>query len=400
MTRRLQPRSRPSGSDSSRSLLLSEGQRGDRSCSCGNTCQDCRARQRGEFLPHAWTGEIPSIVDEVLTSSGEPLAPGFRRQMESRFGHDFGQVRVHRDGQATASAAAVRARAYTVGHEIVLGAAATGVTSRDTVPLLGHELAHVVQQDRAALPSGRIGTLQRAGLEEPIVPAPSAPASNAAAEQAAGLAEPDCHTRVADRFLLGAITCPQRPECCFAQIHDRKNQNLTGIFRADHQLEGKPDCEYGDQKHHDFWLANQWRIVDITLSGMTVMNMCGEEERLNVEGIGMAQGAAAPSAAIGRSPALSLPPHVVDHTQGMWGKTHTIHYDDQCDAIHFVPNEPGKETTVYRWDAAQQSFVNEGDPADTKTPGQLERFAGVVLKEYIDGAWQGTRCGERPRWVR
>lgn len=41
-------------------------------------------------------------------------------------------------------------------------------------------------------------------------------------------------------FLLGAIHCPQRRECCFAQVHDQRNKNLTGIFRSDHQLEGKP----------------------------------------------------------------------------------------------------------------------------------------------------------------
>ena len=71
--------------------------------------------------------------------------------------------------------------------------------------------------------------------------------------------------------------------CCFAQVHERKNHALNGILRADYLLEGKSDCVYGDQKHHDFWLANQWRIVEITASEMTVMNMCGIEETLNVE---------------------------------------------------------------------------------------------------------------------
>ena len=229
---------------------------------------------------------MPSLVPEVLASPGAPLESRLRGQMESRFGHDFGKVRVHQDGRAAASAAAVQARAYTVGHQIVLGSAAAGMTGSDTMPLLDHELAHVVQQDRAAGTSHSVGVLQRAGLDEPIVQAPSASASSAPENQAAGLPEPDCNTRVADLFLLGAISCPQRSECCFAQIHDRKNRNLTGIFRADHQLEGRPDCEYGDQKHHDFWLANHWRIVEITTSALTVMNMCGREETLDVEGIG------------------------------------------------------------------------------------------------------------------
>ena len=392
MTRRLQAQSRPSGSSSSRSAVLSDGRQGNRSCSCGNTCQDCRARQNGKSLPHAWTGMIPPLVHDVLASPGEPLEPGFRGEMESRFGHDFGKVRVHRDGRAAASAEAVRARAYTVGHEVVLGSSAAGLKSRDNFPLLSHELAHVVQQDKAFGSSGQSGLLQRAGLE------PSNGAQEVSA--ASGLPEPDCDTRVADLFLLGAIHCPQRPECCFAQVHDRKNRNLTGIFRADHQLEGKPDCEYGDQKRHDFWLANHWRILEITTSDMTVMNMCGREETLNVEGIGMVKGEPASAVVPGRLPSsTSLPPHIVDHTQGMWGNTNKIHYDDQCNSIHVVPNEIGKETKVYRWDSAQESFVNEQDPADTKTPGQMERFAGIVLKEYVGGEWQGRHCGDLPRWA-
>jgi len=344
---------------------------------------------------------MPQPVHAALASPGVPLEPGIRGLMESRFGHDFGKVRVHRDAQAAASAEAVQARAYTVGHHVVFGSAAANAGRRETFPLLGHELAHVVQQDRASLSPGPSGLLQRSGLEFPsttegqIVFGPTS-----GANQAAGLPEPDCNTRVADLFLLGAIHCPQRPECCFAQVHDRKNHNLTGIFRSDHQLEGKPDCEYGDQKRHDFWLANHWRILDITTSEMTVMNMCGREETLNVEGMGMLKGESASAVVPGRPPtSTSLPPHIVDHTQGMWGKSHKIHYDDQCNSIHVVPHETGKATKVYRWDPAQESFVNEHDPTDTKTPGQMERFTGIVLKEYVGGEWQGANCGDLPSWA-
>lgn len=390
MTGRLQIQSRSS-----------DATRAGRSCSCGNTCEDCRAQRREPSLPHAWAGAMPPLVHDALASPGAPLETGIRGQMESRFRHDFGKVRVHRDAQAVASAQAVQARAYTVGHHVVLGAAAANAGRREMFPLLGHELAHVVQQDRASVPPGQSGLLQRSGLEFPsttegqMVFGPTA-----AANQAAGLPEPDCNTRVADLFLLGAITCPQRPECCFAQVHDRKNHNLTGIFRADHQLEGRPDCELGDQKHHGFWLTNQWRIVEITTSQLTVMNMCGQEETLNVEGTGSLKGEPASAVVPDRSPSSSsLPPNLVDHTQGMWGKSHKIHYDDECNAVHFVPNETGKEPKVYRWDPAQQSYVDEQDPTNTKTPGQLERVAGVVLKEYVDGQWQGTNCGDLPSWA-
>src|SRR5687768_2047213 len=55
-----------------------------------------------------------SPVHDVVRSGGEPLAPDVRTDMEARLGHDFGNVRVHTDGAAEASARAVNAHAYTV----------------------------------------------------------------------------------------------------------------------------------------------------------------------------------------------------------------------------------------------------------------------------------------------
>jgi len=57
----------------------------------------------------------PPLVHEVLGSSGHPLDQPTRGFFESRFGHDFGHVRVHADAAASESAQAVNALAYTVG---------------------------------------------------------------------------------------------------------------------------------------------------------------------------------------------------------------------------------------------------------------------------------------------
>ncbi|MES1241419.1 MAG: DUF4157 domain-containing protein, partial [Acidobacteriota bacterium] len=61
----------------------------------------------------AGPAQAPRSVHETLASPGRPLERPLRERLESRFGADFGGVRVHADSQADASARAVSARAYT-----------------------------------------------------------------------------------------------------------------------------------------------------------------------------------------------------------------------------------------------------------------------------------------------
>jgi outer membrane protein OmpA-like peptidoglycan-associated protein len=70
--------------------------------------------------------------------------------MESRFSHDFGQVRIHTDLRAAESAAAVGAMAYTVGRDVVFGAGQYAPGTGRGQALLAHELVHVVQQESSA----------------------------------------------------------------------------------------------------------------------------------------------------------------------------------------------------------------------------------------------------------
>jgi hypothetical protein len=72
--------------------------------------------------------------------------------MESRFGHDFSQVRVHTDARAAESARAVQARAYTVASDVVFGANEFAPATYRGRELLGHELAHTIQQRNASGP--------------------------------------------------------------------------------------------------------------------------------------------------------------------------------------------------------------------------------------------------------
>ena len=109
---------------------------------------------RPQARPVQGTSETaaPPAVQEVLSSSGQPLDPATRGFMESRFGHDFGNVRVHADARATESAQQIDAAAYTSGSDIVFGAGRYTPGTPSGQRLLAHELTHVIQQ------TGQTGT--------------------------------------------------------------------------------------------------------------------------------------------------------------------------------------------------------------------------------------------------
>lgn len=86
------------------------------------------------------------VLDVVGRGGGRALPAEVQRSMSAAFGGtDFSDVRLHDDGAAKASAQAVGARAYTTGHEIVLGDG-VDIASPDGQRTLAHELTHVVQQ--------------------------------------------------------------------------------------------------------------------------------------------------------------------------------------------------------------------------------------------------------------
>jgi hypothetical protein len=137
-----------------------------RKCACGGTpgptgeCEACRKKdlqRRGgnrsapDHFPSS-VPEVPPIVHEVLRSPGEALDAKTRAFMEPRFGHDFGQVRVHSDAKAAQSARAINAWAYTVGARVIFGDGQYAPHLATGQRLIAHELAHVVQQ--SSIPNG------------------------------------------------------------------------------------------------------------------------------------------------------------------------------------------------------------------------------------------------------
>lgn len=101
----------------------------------------------------AWSqrnNAIPDTVHETLRAPGRPLDGETRQAMETHFGHDFSQVRIHADRLAAQSADAVDAHAYTVGHHIAFAAGQFAPHTTGGRKLLAHELAHTIQQGHAA----------------------------------------------------------------------------------------------------------------------------------------------------------------------------------------------------------------------------------------------------------
>lgn len=89
---------------------------------------------------------IPPSVPRVLATPGTSLDARTRAGMETRFGHDFSQVRVHADAEAARSARDIAAHAYTFGRHVVLSAGRYQPHTPDGRHLLAHELTHVIQQ--------------------------------------------------------------------------------------------------------------------------------------------------------------------------------------------------------------------------------------------------------------
>lgn len=106
--------------------------------------------------------DLPAIVHNTVSKSGKSLDADIRKRFESRFSHDFSQVRIHADTQAAESARSVVARAYTVANHIAFDTGQYAPHSSAGASLLAHELAHVVQQTYA-----QTASLARAPAQTP-----------------------------------------------------------------------------------------------------------------------------------------------------------------------------------------------------------------------------------------
>src|ERR1041384_3647967 len=100
-------------------------------------------------LTESLSGEVASggstgVVQR--SAAGTPGAGSALQSMGSLFGRDFSAVQLHTDTAADARARSLGTEAVAEGHDIPLRHGAFAPDTRHGKEVLGHELAHVVQQ--------------------------------------------------------------------------------------------------------------------------------------------------------------------------------------------------------------------------------------------------------------
>lgn len=167
-----------------------------RKCACGpgdpqcTKCEDeakpgAKMQRKASHAGAAMHGGVPPAVHGVLSSPGRALDQETRAFMESRFGYDFSQVRIHTGAAAADSARAVGAHAYTIGGDIVFDTGKYDPHSAAGRELLAHELTHAIQQ------SG----MTAASLDELEVTSPGDAMEREADEVARGIVTSGAHVR-------------------------------------------------------------------------------------------------------------------------------------------------------------------------------------------------------------
>ncbi|GEL99989.1 eCIS core domain-containing protein [Cellulomonas terrae] len=113
--------------------------------------------EHAEEIAEGGQVEVPQSVASLIASpgTGVPLEPAVQARVAPVLGADLSSVRVHQGPDASSAAAALQARAFTVGADIFLG---EGESATD-LELMAHESTHVVQQQAVGVYRAEVARL-------------------------------------------------------------------------------------------------------------------------------------------------------------------------------------------------------------------------------------------------
>lgn len=120
------------------------------------------------------------------TAGGNALPEPTKNFMESRFGADFGAVRVHTDLAAQEMSSNIRAHAFTYQNHIFFNSGKFDTDSSGGKSLLAHELTHTIQQGASPVSSQVARQHQFTAVQSKAIQLSSAPQKEAAVDLARG----------------------------------------------------------------------------------------------------------------------------------------------------------------------------------------------------------------------
>lgn len=127
------------------------------------SCEEEETLMRKSEAPVTQSKVTPGFQYKLRESkgAGKPLPEKVRTEMETGFGADFSQVRLHGDQESALLSTSIRAKAFTYGQNIYFNSGRMDFNSSSGRSLLAHELAHTLQQS-----GGKKGSVQRRSENE------------------------------------------------------------------------------------------------------------------------------------------------------------------------------------------------------------------------------------------
>jgi hypothetical protein len=130
--------------------------------------------------PNGEASAPPASVEAGLNSSkggGSPMESGTRQNMESAFGADFSNVRIHNDSASKKMSNDLGAQAFAHGNDIYFNEGKYDPNSSSGSHLLAHELTHTIQQGGAVQKKEQPGVMDAQSVQGNMIQKADTPAA-------------------------------------------------------------------------------------------------------------------------------------------------------------------------------------------------------------------------------